>query len=334
MGQFKHLTLEEREEIMLMRRDGKSLGEIALRTGRDKSTISRELDRNSFNRGSGRLYRASTAQRRYEERRRACVRGRLLDDPERAALVARMIAEKRWSPEQVSGRLALERPGLSVSASTIYRAINDHKLDPPELRGTARGIKARLRHKGKRRHRAGGPEERRGKIPGTRSIEDRPAEAGARERLGDWEGDTVVGKGGGACLVTLVDRTSRLLEGGRSEAHTKDEVGKTEVAALAGHPETETITLDRGKEFAGFAEVERAVGAVTYFALPHHPWQRGTNENTNGLLREYFPKGTDFAEVTDEEVRSVYDEINKRPRKCLGYLTPYEVHYSETLQLL
>jgi len=150
----------------------------------------------------------------------------------------------------------------------------------------------------------------------------------------DWEGDTVVGKGGGACLVTLVDRTSRLLEGGRSEAHTKDEVGKTEVAALAGHPETETITLDRGKEFAGFAEVERAVGAVTYFALPHHPWQRGTNENTNGLLREYFPKGTDFAEVTDEEVRSVYDEINKRPRKCLGYLTPYEVHYSETLQLL
>lgn len=116
------------------------------------------------------------------------------------------------------------------------------------MRGTAMGIKAMLRHKGKRRHRAGGPEERRGKIPGTRSIEDRPAEAGARERLGDW--------------------------------------------------------------------------------------QRGTNENTNGLLREYFPKGTNFSEVTDEEVREVYDEINKRPRKCLGYLTPYEVHYSKTLQLL
>ena len=334
MGQYSHLTPEEREEIMLMRHDGRGVSEIARSLGRDKSTISRELARNSSPCGRGRAYRASAAQRRYEARRLACVRGRLLDDPGRAELVTRMIAEERWSPEQVSGRIALERPDLSVSATTIYRAINARRLDPPELRASARGIKARLRHRGKRRHRAGGPEERRGKIPGTRPISERPAEAEARSRLGDWEGDTVVGRGGGACLVTLVDRRSGLLEGGRAAAHTKAAVAEAEAAALAGHPETRTITLDRGKEFAGFAEVERAVGAVTYFALPHSPWQRGTNENTNGLLREYFPKGTDFGPVSDEEVRAVYDALNRRPRKRLGYRTPYEVHYSKVLHLL
>lgn len=103
---------------------------------------------------------------------------------------------------------------------------------------------------------------------------------------------------------------------------------------LANHPETKTITLDRGMEFVGFAEVERDVGVVTYFALPHHPWQCGTNENTNGLLREYFPKGTDFDKVAEEEVQSVYDALNKRPRKRFGFRTSYEVHYSEALHLL
>ena len=305
MGQYSHLTLEEREDIMVMRRGA-----------------------------AGVAYRASTAQRRYELRRRACRRRRLLDDPARAGLVMERIAEGRWSPEQVAGRIALERPEMSVSASTIYRAINARELDPPELAGTARGIKARLRHKGKRRHGKGGREERRGKIPGTRPISERPPEAEARERLGDWEGDTVVGKGAGACLVTLVDRTSRLLEGGRSRAHTKKKVAEAQVAALGGHPETRTMTLDRGMEFAAFSEVEQAVGVVTYFAQPHHPWQRGTNENTNGLLREFFPKGTDFDKVTDEEVRAVYDDLNRRPRKCLGFKTPYEVHYSTVLHLL
>ena len=333
MGQYTHLTLEEREEIMVMRRGGAGVGEIARATGRDKSTISRELARNSSRAGRA-GYRASAAQRRYEARRRSCRRRRLLDDPGLARLVTAKIAEGRWSPEQVAGRIALERPEMSVSASTIYRAINDRRLDPPELRRTARGLKGRLRHKGKRRHRKDGREERRGKIPGTRPISERPAEAEARGRLGDWEGDTVVGKGAGACLVTLVDRTSRLLEGGRSPAHTKKEVAETQAAALGGHPETKTMTLDRGMEFAGFAEVEGAVGVVTYFAMPHHPWQRGTNENTNGLLREYFPKGTDFGGVTDEEVRAVYDELNRRPRKCLGFRTPYEVHYSTVLHLL
>ena len=127
---------------------------------------------------------------------------------------------------------------------------------------------------------------------------------------------------------------SGLLVGGRAATHTKRDVADVETAALAGRPESRTATLGRGKEFADFARVEEATGAVFYFALPHHPWQRGTNENTNGLVREYFPKGTDFDAAGDERVREVYDAINHRPRKRHGFRTPCEVHHSQTLHLL
>lgn len=336
MGQYKHLSLEEREDIMVSRSHGKSIGEIARLIGRSKSTVSREVKRNSFpvGPGPGARYRASTAQRKYRRRRLACARPRKMDDPERASLVTRLIVDERWSPEQASGRISLERPELAVSCATIYRAINARLLDPPGLAGTKRGVRSALRHRGKRRHAAGGPEEKRGTIPGMRPISERPGEAEARERLGDWEADTVVGRGAGPCLVTLVDRASGLLEGGRAESRTKAAVADVEIAALSRQAAAETVTPDRGKEFAEFGRVEAETGAVFYFALPHHPWQRGTNENTNGLLREYFPKGTDFSGVSDGEVQRVYDAINRRPRKRLGFRTPYEVHYSEVLHLL
>lgn len=336
MGQYKHLSVEEREDIMVSRSHGKSISEIARRIGRSKSTVSREIRRNSFpvGPGPGACYRASTAQRKYGRRRLACVRPRKMDDPELASLVVRMIVDERWSPEQIAGRISLERPELSVSCATIYRAISARSLDPPGLAGTKRGIRSALRHRGKRRHAAGGPEERRGTIPGMRSISERPGEAEARTRLGDWEADTVVGKGAGPCLVTLVDRASGLLEGGRAESHTKTAVADVEIAALSRQRAVETVTPDRGKEFAEFGRVEAETGAVFYFALPHHPWQRGTNENTNGLLRAHFPKGTDFSGVSGKEVERVYDAINRRPRKRLGFRTPYEVHYAETLHLL
>lgn len=169
--------------------------------------------------GSGRCYRASTAQSRYELCRLSCVRPRLLDDAGLAGLVVRLIVGERWSPEQVADRIRLERSDLAISASTIYRAVNNRELDLPELARTRRGLRARLRHKGKRRHRAGGPEERRGRIPGTRPISERPAVAEERSRPGDWEGDTVVGKGAGARLATLVDRRSGPLAGGGRHAH-------------------------------------------------------------------------------------------------------------------
>ena len=161
-------------------------------------------------------------------------------------------------------------------------------------------------------------------------LSERPAEAGGRSRPGDWEADTVVGPGA-ACLVTLTDRRSRLLVGGLCPAHTADAVGQAMVGALAGRP-LASVTPDRGKEFAGHAAVTAALGGVQfYFCQPHRPWQKPTVENTNGLIREFFPKGTDFSKVTREEVERAFRLINDRPRKVLGYRTANEAYREELL---
>lgn len=330
MGHHAHLTLQEREDIMVMRREGKGVTQIAGAIGRSKSTVSRELGRNMCAASTPRpYYRASTAQARYEQRRRACVRPRILDDPGTFELVRGKFLEEQWSPEQIEGRLALELGASPVSDTTIYRGIHAGLFD-----GCIGGRRAarRLRRKGRRR-RAAGREERRGKIVVSHTIDERPAAAEERSRLGDWEADTVAGKAGGACLATFTDRRSGFLEGGKAARRAADEVNAVAKASLAGHP-LRSITPDRGKEFAKHAEVTEALGVEFYFALPHHPWQRGTNENTNGLLREYFPKGRSIDEFSDEEVGMVYDKLNRRPRKRLGYRTPHEVHYSTSLQLI
>ena len=193
-------------------------------------------------------------------------------------------------------------------------------------------MRGRLRHRGKRRHRRG-EEERRGKIRVSHELRERPAEADRRERLGDWEGDTVVGRGSGPCLVTLVDRRAGYLRGGRAASHTKAAVADVEVAALSGVPAL-TVTPDRGAEFADWPRVTSETGAEFYFCAAHHPWEKGTVENANGLIREYFPKGTDFSAVTGGEVEEVYDALNRRPRKRLGWRTPWEVFHGEALHLL
>lgn len=315
---------------MVMRREGRGVTQIAEAIGRDKSTVSRELRRNMCASSTSHpYYRASTAQARYEQRRKACVRPRILDDPETFELVRTKFLEEQWSPEQIEGRIALELGESPVSDTTIYRGIREGRFD-----GCIGGRKAarRLRHKGRRR-RGAGHVERRGRIPISHSIEERPAAADLRERLGDWEADTVAGRQGGACLATFTDRKSGYLEGGKAAAKTAGGVNAVAIATLAGHP-LRSITADRGKEFAGHAEVTEALGVEFFFALPHCPWQRGTNENTNGLLREYFPKGKPIDGFSDEEVSMVYDKLNRRPRKRLNYRTPHEVHYSTTLQLI
>ena len=286
MCHHTHLTLAEREDIMLMRRDGRKITEIAAEIGRDKSTVSRELSRNACAASTSRpYYRASTAQARYEGRRKACVRRRKLDDPEVFSLVRDKFLGEQWSPEQIEGRLALELGKSPVSDSTIYRGIAQGRFD-----GCIGKRKAsrRLRHRGKRRRAPG--TERRGKIVVAHGITERPAEADARGRLGDWESDTVAGAANGACLVTNADRRSGYLVGGRAARKASSEVNEVVVASLAGMP-LETVTPDRGKEFAAHSEVTAALGVEFYFALPHHPWQRGCNENANGLLREYLPVG-------------------------------------------
>jgi len=325
MRHYFHLTLEEREDIMMLSKLGKTVTEIAAYTCRDKSTISREIARN----GCGHYYRASTAQRRYKKRRKACCRPHLLDDQKLFETVQAKFLEEQWSPEEVEGRIALEKGYKPVSDTTIYRAIAAGRFD---YCIGGRKASCRLRHKGKRRKRHDSSELR-GKIKISHDITERPVDAEFRLRLGDWEGDTVAGHTLGACLVTFVDRKSGYLEGGKAPRQASSEVSKVQIKSLRGHP-LESVTLDRGKENAKHADVTAALGVEFYFALPHHPWQRGSNENTNGLLREYFPKGKSLDGVTEKEVRLVYDKLNRRPRKRLGYRTPYEVHYSELLHLI
>lgn len=318
MRHYKHLSADERDRIAELHARHEKVSSIARDIGRDKSTVSRELARN----GRHGRYGALKAQERADERRKACRPKRRLDDPALAREVRSRIVDGRWSPEQIDGRLRLERGRCVVSFATIYRAVNEGRMDAPGARGSE-PVRRHLRRKGKKARR--GREETRGRIRISHGISERPAEAGERSRLGDWEDDTVVGPGG-ACLVGIVDRASRLLVGGKAGAHTAEAVGRVEVASLRGRP-LETVTPDRGKEFANHAQVSEALGGVQfYFCEPHHPWQKPSVENTNGLIREFFPKGTDFSKVTDEEVQHVFDMINDRPRKVLGFRTANEVY--------
>lgn len=323
-----HLTLEEREMIMKYQAMGFSLSKIAEAIGRNKSTISRELRRNS----ADEIYMPSIAHDLYLGRRKACHPNRKLDDPVLYRYVKDRFLIDQWSPQQIEGRLILEKASSLISYSTIYRAIYGGRFDEPHLSHGNRGAIRKLRHKGKSRH-TKDYEEKRGKMQISHEISERPKEAEERNRIGDWEADTVAGKKGRSCLVTLVDRKSRFLIGGRAPLKKAAPVNKIMISVLKDQP-IESITPDRGKEFARHQEVSEALDQVKfYFPLPHHPWQRGTNENTNGLIREYFPKGEDLDDKSDEMIRQAFDKINKRPRKCLGYRTPYEVYYSTELRL-
>lgn len=325
MCRYMHLSAAERDAIAELYHGGAGVSEIARRVGRDKSTVSRELSRN----GRGGRYGAATAQRRAEARHARCRPRRRLDDPALRTEVESRIRDGRWSPQQVDGRMRLEAGGACVvSLSTIYRAIARGELDPPGCAPSER-TRRRLRRRGRRGKRRG-KEQLRGKIKVSHELSERPAEADARSRVGDWEADTVRGRTE-PCLVTLVDRRTRLLAGGLSPSGRAADVAGVEVAALSGRP-LESVTPDRGKEFATHADVTRRLGGVQfYFCLPHHPWQKGTVENTNGLLREFFPKGTDFSGVSEAEVRRVFGLINDRPRKVLGYRTPNEAYREEVL---
>lgn len=257
-----------------------------------------------------------------------------MDDPELAALVTRMIVEERWSSEQIAGRIAIERPGLAVSCATVYRAIAGRAIDPPGLTGTARGIRSALRHRGKRR--------RRGRPRGE-----------ARQDTGHTPHIREAGGGRGALAAGRLGGRHRRREGrGAVPRHARRprERAPRGRQARVPHQGGRRRRRDRGpvapagggdggagqgKGVLRFREgVEAETGAVFCSALPHHSWQRGANENTNGLPREYFPKGTDFAGVPYEEVERVYDTINRRPRKRLGFRTPYEVHHSKMSHLL
>jgi IS30 family transposase len=319
---YSHLTVDERNVIYRMRFQGYGDAEIARCLGRSPGTLSRECERNALPDGR---YEPGPAQTRANSRRRAHLRRSKTDDRRLMAYVADRLTN-RWSPEQIAGRLSARPPkdlaGLSISHTTIYRWIWS---DPERVRQFRPFL--RIAHKPRRK--PYGKPSRQGQILGKRSIEERPAAANGRTELGHWEGDTMVGKGRRGYLVTCADRTSRYLIARKVHACAAEPVAAKLQQTIRKLPaeKRRSLTLDNGREFARPTELEKKLEVPIYFAHPYHAWERGTNENTNGLLRQYLPKGTDLSQVPDEQLQSHVRQINHRPRKCLGFQTALEVFH-------
>lgn len=322
MNCYHHLTINERESILIGLRDGKTLSKIAAKLGRSRSTITRELQRNGV---VPKTYRATTAEKNYQQRRKKCIRPTKLSDPDAAAKVT-MLLNQYWSPEQISARLEHEKNALQVSFKTIYRSIENGVLEP--------GLQKMLRLKKNPRygiHKT----SRYGHLTIDYTIHDRPKSIKGRKRLGHWESDTLRGRNGTGVIATHVDRKSRLLVACKMPNRTKAALNLATIEAFQVFPRNRrlTFTVDHGKEFAGHRELSTALSCKVYFCDPMSPGQRGTNENTNGLLRQFFPKLTSFADVTQHDVDDVAKLLNRRPRKCLGWKTPEEVFFRKLLHL-
>jgi IS30 family transposase len=332
MSHYHHISINEREKILVLRAKEKSLHAISKEIGRSVSTISRELKRNAT---ANKEYSAVEAQKKYQKRRKNCRRHKLLENMDLKNVVTRLFLEQQWSPEQISNRLLYEKNALKISYSSIYRAIYSGMLNSQEQSHGNRGVIKKLRHRGKTRHHKGTVETR-GKIVISNRIQERPKEAEERKVIGHWELDTLIGKIGSACLVTIVERCTRYSLAEKIQKKYAFLVAKAIIAMLSGVPKEKlkSLTPDQGKEFSMHSFVTEALNGVQfYFSDPHSPWQRGTNENFNGLLREYLPKCFDIAQVSDVEVANFVKKLNFRPRKCLGWKTPHEAFFNQTLHL-
>jgi IS30 family transposase len=311
---YKHLTQEERYQIHALKRQSISITRIAAELQRDRSTIFRELKRNAAPSG----YKAALAHK--QARARQCARRN-----------ARCFSAEQWrhvdaylrlylSPQQCSGRLKLE-DAITISTESIYQHAYRDKAQGGDLVSYLRCQKAR-----RKRYASG--QERRGVLKNRIGIEQRPAVVDTRSRIGDWEGDTVIGEGHQGVLVTLVERKSRYTLACRLDSRHSTKVTAAVIELLRPHKaQCETLTFDNGKEFAEHEFIARCLKAQVYFAHPYCSWERGLNENHNGLLRQFVPKTTNLLKVSHDEVNSALYRLNHRPRKCLDYRTPHEVFY-------
>jgi IS30 family transposase len=311
------LTLDEREDIAAGLVEGVSLAGIARRLGRTTSTISREVQGNG---GRG-AYRPSKAHRRaYDRARRP--KPRRLDSPVLERVVIEAL-EQWWSPEQIARRLRLEHPDdpmMWVSHETIYQSIY------VQGRGELRRELARCLRSGRAERHPNGRIERRGRIPGIVSISERPAEIEDRAVPGHWEGDLIVGKDHCSAIATLVERTTRYVMLAKVDDQTATTVRDAITAQITQLPKhlRRSLTWDQGPEMAQHAQFSVDTGIAVYFCDPRSPWQRGSNENTNGLLRQYFPKGTDLSIHSQHDLDAAAHSLNNRPRETLGWLKPSE----------
>ena len=317
---YTHMSAEERETLSLGRAQGLPLRVIARVLGRAPSTISREYMRNA----RGIPYRACTAQRLAAARARQPRRPRKLLDPWLWQYVRTHLGQG-YSPEQIAGRLRHAYPAdmrKRLSTETIYAAL--YVLPRGGLRTE---LLAALRQARKARRPRSRGADRRGHIPNMISIAARPAEVAARTVPGHWEGDLLKGARNGSAVGTLVERTTRLVILARMDGTDAGSAceGFTRKLRHVPAPLRKTLTYDRGKEMAEHERLAQRLAIQIFFADPHSPWQRGTNENTNGLLRQYLPKGTDLSGYTQRELNAIAHRLNTRPRKCLDFATPLEV---------
>ena len=318
---YTHLRIEDRETLSLGLAQGQSLRMMARVLGRAPSTVSRDAARNA----RGHPYRACTAQHQAAARARQPRRGRKLLDPWLWHYVQTHLAEG-CSPEQIAGRLRRAYPadmGKQLSVETIYAGL--YVLPRGALRSK---LLAALRQARKvRRPRARGT-DRRGQIPNMTPIAARPAEVATRTVPGHWEGDLIKGARNGSAVGTLVERTTRLVILARMDGTDARSARQGFTKKLRHVPAMlrKTLTYDRGKEMAEHERLAARLAIRIFFADPYSPWQRGTNENTNGLLRQYLPKGTDLSGYTQRELNAIAHRLNTRPRTCLDFATPLEVY--------
>ena len=310
---YRQLTSGERYMLAALRKQGFNQAQIAHALGRHRSTVCRELHRNST-RADGR-YRASTAQERTNGRRSRSRRNSRFT-PEDFALIDELLC-RQWSPEQVAGHLA--RSGqLSISHETIYRHVWRDKRAGGLLYTHLRGAR-------KRRRKRYGAYDSRGRLAGKRMISERPAEVEARREAGHWEADTVAGSGASDCVVTLVERKTGLVLIGKLADRTAGSLSRRVLRLIGRHAgRFETVTADNGTEFHDYKRIEEGTKALFYFARPYHSWERGSNENANGLLRQYLPKGASMAGLSQQQCNAIARKLNTRPRKRLGFRTPLE----------
>jgi IS30 family transposase len=310
--EYHHLTADERYLILHHKSKGCSLRKIGEMLNRNASTISRELKRNVS--GDGR-YRPKDADSYARTRRWKCRRGTQFKAAE--IELVRGLVRCKWSPEQVSRRLRkLKR--LRIGTATIYRMLARERAQG----GSSWQHLRQLSHRYRKGYRV---VDRRGRMQGKRPLADRPAAAQDRSEVGHLEGDTVMGRDGRHCLLTLVDRKTRKLRIIKLRARQASEVNKALIREVrAGRVKLKSLTLDNGTEFHGFKELEAELGIQVYFAQPYHSWERGTNENTNGLIRQYLPKRSCFKNLTQRRCNEIEQELNDRPRKVLGFNTPNE----------
>lgn len=312
MSRYTQLTEGERNQIYALNKRGFKQAEIAKDIGKSPATISRELRRNRGKRG----YRPKQAHQMAQRRRRLAASHPKMHHEVIAHIESKLALQ--WSPEQISNTMEIET-GVRVSHERIYQHVYEDRLASGKLH-------THLRHGRKKRRKRCNPIDRtgsRGRIKNRRDIEERPTLVDTRLTTGHWEIDTIIGKGQKGAAVTIVERKSRFTLIAGVKNRTAEQVAEATIRLLSPFPDLLlSITADNGKEFADHEQIAKTLGIDFYFAKPYHSWERGTNENTNGLIRQYLPKSEPLSDLTKETEQMIMDRLNHRPRKTLGYRTP------------